>query len=144
MISKVSSKNKEKHCKKKNSVKKTTIRQKKKKTIQRNRKQRHRESNPVYLHALRASNSSTQTRTQSLLCMRCDLWEGFSEFVVHQGKEGRKTRSDWQITEIFLHKSIISCKHQYFTFFLSFLVFFTVIDYLHGHPSSLDFPRLVI
>ena len=31
MISKVSSKNKEKHCKKKNSVKKTTIRQKKKK-----------------------------------------------------------------------------------------------------------------
>ena len=29
MISKVSSKNKEKHCKKKNSVKKTTIRQKK-------------------------------------------------------------------------------------------------------------------
>ena len=31
MISNVSSKNKEKHCKKKNSVKKTTIRQKKKK-----------------------------------------------------------------------------------------------------------------
>ena len=66
MISKVSSKNKEKHCKKKNSVKKTTIRQKKKKTIQRNRKQRHRESNPVYLHALRASNSSTQTRRFSV------------------------------------------------------------------------------
>ena len=31
MVSEVSSKNKEKHCKKKNSVKKTTIRQKKKK-----------------------------------------------------------------------------------------------------------------
>ena len=92
----------------------------------------------------RASNSSTQTRTQSLLCMRCDLWEGFSEFAVHQGKDGRKTRSDCQISEIFLHKSIISCKHQYFTVFLPFLVFFSMIDYLHGHPSSLEFPRLVI
>ena len=101
-------------------LKKQRLDKKKKKTIQRNRKRRHRESNPVYLHALRASNSSTQTRTQSLLCMRCDLWEGFSEFAVHQGKEGRKTRSDWQITEIFLHKSIISCKHQYFTFFVLF------------------------
>ena len=69
-----------------------------------------------------------QTRTQSLFCMRCDLWEGFSEFGVHQWKDGRKTRSDWQIKEIFLHKSIISCKHQYFTFFfLPFLVFFTLL-----------------
>ena len=57
----------------------------------------------------------------------------FIEFAVHQGKEGRKTRSDWQITEIFLHKSIISCKHQYFTFFCPFwfslplLIIFTVI-----------------
>lgn len=57
---------------------------------------------------------------------------------MHQGKDGRKKRSDWQIKEIFLHKSIISCKHQYFTVFLPFLVFFTVIDYLHGHPSSID------
>ena len=32
-----------------------------------------------------------RTLTQSLLCMRCDLWEGFSEFAVHQGKDGRKT-----------------------------------------------------
>ena len=32
----------------------------------------------------------------------------------------------------------------FYIFFLPFLVFFTVIDYLHGHPSSLDFPRLVI
>ena len=53
--------------------------------------------------------------------------------MVHQEKEGRKTRSDWQITEIFLHKSIISCKHQYFTFFCPFwfslplLIIFTVI-----------------
>ena len=37
-----------------------------------------------------------------------------------------------------MHKSIISCKHQYFTVFLPFLVFFTIIDYLHGHPSSID------
>ena len=29
-----------------------------------------------------------QTRAQWLLCMRCDLWEGFSEFAVHQGKDG--------------------------------------------------------
>ena len=34
-----------------------------------------------------------QTRTQSLLYMRCDLWERFSEFAVHQGKDERKTRS---------------------------------------------------
>ena len=32
-----------------------------------------------------------RTLTQSLLCMRFDLWEGFSEFAVHQGKDGRKT-----------------------------------------------------
>ena len=57
---------------------------------------------------------------------------------MHQGKDGRKKRSDRQIKEIFLHKSIISCKHQYFTVFLPFLVFFTVIDYLHGHPASID------
>ena len=25
--------------------------------------------------------------------IRCDLWEGFSEFAVHQGKDGRKTRT---------------------------------------------------
>ena len=97
-----------------------------------------------------------QTRTQSLLCVRRDLWQGFGEFAVNQGKDGRKKRSDWQIKEIFLHKSIISCKHQYFTVFLPFLVFFTVIDYLHGHPSSIELffllfiylffskPRLVI
>ena len=36
----------------------------------------------------------TQTRTQSLLGIHCGWWEGFSEFAVHQGKEGRKTRSD--------------------------------------------------
>ena len=34
-----------------------------------------------------------QTSTQSLLCMRYDLWERFSQFAVHQGKDGRKTRS---------------------------------------------------
>ena len=28
------------------------------------------------------------------LSVRCDLWEGISEFVVHQGKDGRITRSD--------------------------------------------------
>ena len=33
----------------------------------------------------------SQTRTQSLLCMRCDLWVGFSAFAVHQGKDGRIT-----------------------------------------------------
>ena len=43
-----------------------------------------------------------------------------------------------------MHKSIISCKHQYFTVFLPFLVFFTVIDYLHGHPSSIDLFFLII
>ena len=79
-----------------------------------------------------------QTRTQSLFCMRCDLWEGFSEFGVHQWKDGRKTRSDWQIKEIFLHKSIISCKHQYFTVFFALSGFLYIIDYLHGHPSSLE------
>ena len=57
---------------------------------------------------------------------------------MHQGKDGRKKQSDRQIKGIFLHKSIISCKHQYFTVFLPFLVFFNVIDYLHGHPSSID------
>ena len=31
-----------------------------------------------------------QTRTHSLLCMHCDLWEGFSEIAVHQGKDGLK------------------------------------------------------
>ena len=36
----------------------------------------------------------TQTRTQSLLGIHCGWWEGFTEFAVHQGKEGRKTRSD--------------------------------------------------
>ena len=52
---------------------------------------------------------------------------------MHQGKGGRKKRSDWQIKEIFLHKSIISCKHQYFTVFCPFwfslplLIIFTVI-----------------
>ena len=67
--------------------------------------------------------------------MRCHLWEGFSEFAVHQEKDGRKTRSDWQKTEIFLQKSIISSKHQYFTVFffchfwlsLPLLIIFTVI-----------------
>ena len=34
-----------------------------------------------------------QTCTQSLLCMHCDLWVGFSEFAVHQGKDERKTWS---------------------------------------------------
>ena len=53
MISKVSSKNKEKHCKKKNSVKKTTIRQKKKK------KKRYKET----------ENSVTGSRTR-YICTR--------------------------------------------------------------------------
>ena len=43
-----------------------------------------------------------------------------------------------------MHKSIISCKHQYFTVFLPFLVFFTVIDYLHGHPSSIDLFFIIV
>ena len=52
---------------------------------------------------------------------------------MHQGKDGTKTRSDWQIREIFLHKSIISCKHQYSQFFCPFwfslplLIIFKVI-----------------
>ena len=32
----------------------------------------------------------TQTRTQSLLCMHCDWWEGFSELALQEGKEGMK------------------------------------------------------
>ena len=48
MTSRVRSKNKEKKAKRKNSVKKETKQEKK--TVQRNRKQRRRESNPVYLH----------------------------------------------------------------------------------------------
>ena len=51
MISRVSSKNKGKEAKRKNSVKKQGLnRKKRKKTVLRNRKQRCRESNPVYLH----------------------------------------------------------------------------------------------
>ena len=52
MISRVSSKNKGKEAKRKNSVKKQGLNRKKKrkKTVLRNRKQRCRESNPVYLH----------------------------------------------------------------------------------------------
>ena len=49
MTSRVSSKNKEKKAKRKNDVKKKRPNGEKKKTVQRNRKQRHRESNPVYL-----------------------------------------------------------------------------------------------
>ena len=47
MTSRVSSKNKEKKAKRKNSIKKRD--QTEKKTVQRNSKWRHRESNPVYL-----------------------------------------------------------------------------------------------
>ena len=36
---------------------------------------------------------TVQTHTQSLLCMRCDLREGLSEFAVHQGKDGKKIQS---------------------------------------------------
>ena len=36
---------------------------------------------------------SQQTRTQQLLLLRDDWWEGLSEFALHQGKEGRKTGS---------------------------------------------------
>ena len=49
MTSRVSSKNKEKQAKGKNGVKKKRD-QTEKKTVQRNRKQRRRESNPDYLH----------------------------------------------------------------------------------------------
>ena len=56
MTSRVSSKNKEKKAKRKNSVKKET-KQEKKKTVQRNRKQRRRESNPVYLHVQNLANA---------------------------------------------------------------------------------------
>ena len=49
MTSRVSSKNKEKKAKRKNSVEKRD-QTGKVKTVQRNRKQRRRESNPVYLH----------------------------------------------------------------------------------------------
>ena len=40
-------------------------------------------------------NAQKQTRTELLLCMCCDCWEGFNEFALHQGpeEEGRKTRS---------------------------------------------------
>ena len=48
MTSRVCSKNKEKKAKRKNCVKKK--KQTGKKTVQGNRKQRRRESNPVYLH----------------------------------------------------------------------------------------------
>ena len=52
MTSRVSSKNKEKKGQKEKKKKK-----KKKNTVQRNRKQRHRESNPVYLHVQNLANA---------------------------------------------------------------------------------------
>ena len=33
-------------------------------------------------------------------CLRDDWWEGLSEFVLYQGKEGRKTRSDWHLATL--------------------------------------------
>ena len=33
-------------------------------------------------------------------CLRDDWWEGLSEFALHQGKEGRKTRIDWHLATL--------------------------------------------
>ena len=33
-------------------------------------------------------------------CLRDVWWEGLSEFVLYQGKEGRKTRSDWHLATL--------------------------------------------
>jgi len=66
-------------------------------------------------------------------CLRCGLRARFGEFMVYQGKYGRKLRSDWQKTKNFLHNSNKQASITFFSvwyhFFisLSLLIIFTDI-----------------